>query len=281
MKRTSPMTRNLVIGASLLALSIGYCTINNKEEEHSSPSSQPSSLEKITFESVKQIIDKKSPDEQGVVQSYLDQLFRDRAKHGSGIDGWKSFAAFVYDPHFEKMFAEYSRNGFTPENSNDAYLGHKKASLLMSTPCMKPGEKGTVYVSRKLFEFAYNQDEILSSFDNESYHAGLCHTEMIHLALPSYPKDPELMNIVDEMFSFDLQFRGIELGKRKVSQKFVEWSLPGARILFRELERVADESSIRSPDAKKAYNFMLQQKTLPYFVDQRDIPNKKPYRLDH
>ena len=240
------------------------------------------SLESITFEEARKTVLEKAPNEEEVVQTYLNQLFNDKEKHDLGIDGWDSFKDFVYDQELNKIQEEFNKRGLECKATNEKYQDTSKGFLMIATPYFgKNGEKIDAYVSRKTFEHCESQDELLSALDNEAYHAGWQETGNVHLN-PGIPeiKDYNLGWIMHELFSFDLQFKGIYYGHRKVRNQFIKGSYGGARVLFQELEKVCEEGSERSSDAKRIFNCLLAQPTAQFFVPKAERASKRPYRLD-
>ncbi|MBW2969387.1 hypothetical protein KY314_04735 [Candidatus Woesearchaeota archaeon] len=251
---------------------------NGRNEPVSPTKSSETSLEEITFEVAKRAVIEQRPEEELIVQAYLNSILINRSKYDLGIDGWGAFQKLIYDPGLKKMWSEYERRDIKPEWSNKKYQDPKKGFLMMATPAFNQGKKCDVYISRKCLEFIACQDELLSGLDNEAFHAGVYCDHKMHLQVPT-PKDSELWLIMCELMSFDLQFKGILYGHRKVRNEFIAKSYDGARVLFRNMEQIANENSARSKDAKKIYNCLLKQPTFPFFVPKEERANKKPYNL--
>jgi len=125
------------------------------------------------------------------------------------------------------------------------------------------------------------QDELLSALDNEAYHAGWQETGKSHLN-PGITEvtDNQLGWILHELFSADLQFKGIYFGHRKVRNEYIVGAYGSARVLFRELEKVCEERSQRSNNAKRIFNCLLAQPTFQFFVRKSERASKRPYRLN-
>ena len=271
--------------AACLGVGVLYEQFRTPTHDTSNPAinvasrSEPNSLEKITFEEAKKAVVERSSNEEQIVQAYFDQLLRERDKHDLGIDGWDSFRRFIYDPNLEKMYAEYEKRGLKPRPSNKAYQ-KPGGNVIASVPRFKIGSPCGVYISRHALKFAKNQDELLSILDNEAFHAGLYHKGKSHMSLGIRKlSDTELSAILDEILSFDLQFGAIALGLRRVSNEFIYSSYKGARVLFKELEKIAEERTPRSYNAKVIYNSLLQRPTFQFFVTKNERKSKRPYKL--
>lgn len=217
----------------------------------------------ISFEQAKNTADLR--------QSYLNQLFK--KKDSVGVEGWDSFASFVYDPNFSELTKLQIRKGGNNASRINEYSPENGLIRLISTPYF--GERNvplSSYFDKAAFKFCQTEDELLSCLDNESFHAHIFHTGKAHISteLPDKDSSPQLIfDLMSELYSFEKQFFFIELGKRKVRREFIEMFLLPANKLYQKLLIIAEQNDREGAFAKFIKQALESRPTIQYFTGEK------------
>ncbi len=205
-------------------------------------------------------------------QEYLDQLFK--RKDRVGVEGWESFAGFVYvnDPaEYDRMMKEKgSVDERIPEYSPSSSKGLIR---FIGTPFLGQREVPlTSYFFNDVFNYCLTEDELLSCLDNESFHAFMFHKGKAHIKTDLPDKNPPsqlVFDLMSELYSFEKQFFNIESGKRKVRKEFVELFFPVAKVLYQRLLEIASQEDRDGAFARAIQQVLESRPTLPYFTGEK------------
>ncbi len=235
-------------------------------------------VKQVTFAQAKQAALRDTPTDRAVVQRYLNHILDNREHYGKGVFGWDSFGEFIYDPTGKKLADAWKERGIIPKDSSQKYVQRSKGWVFATTHSFNDRQPAKVYIDQ-LIKRAQTEDQVLSTLDNEAYHADFYFKREVHLKPTIVPTDPKVISLYHELVSFDLQYRQILNGKRKVGPEFLRGVIPGARRLFKQLEGIAEEESERAREARAIYNMLLPQPTFQLFVPQAERASKRPYSL--
>ncbi len=199
-------------------------------------------------------------------QQYLDQIFEGIDKYG--VEGWTSFAGFVYDSDYELVSDEFGkRTGKREWRGIEGYSTLEDSPLMVTPRFGMSYVKLSVFVSKYAFEFASSQDELLSLLDNEAFTAYFTHTQRVRFStdFPEGLPNPSSLDLILEVYSFEQQFFYIENGRRDVSVDFVYNMMRPAQFLYWKVEELAALGTIDAPFAQAALNALEKQPTNYYF----------------
>jgi hypothetical protein len=235
-------------------------------------------VKQVTFEEAKRAALQDTPTDRTIVQMYLDHILANREQYGKGVFGWDAFGELIYDPNGEKLDAAWRARNLIPKDSSQKYVHRSTGLVFATTPSFNDRQPAKVYIE-KLIKKAQNEDQVLSTLDNEAYHADFFYNREVHLQPRIIPTNPKVISLFHELLSFDLQYRQILNGKRDVGPQFTQAMSVGARRLFKELESIAEEESEQAREARAIYNMLLPQPTFQFFVAKADRASKRPYPL--
>lgn len=251
-----------IVGASLIGA--GALVYNNWPSIFTRPSSGIEQKVDVSFEQARNNLSSR--------QEYIDQLFK--RKDRVGVEGWESFAGFVYvtnPAEYDRMMKE---KGAVDERIPEYSPSSSKGLIrFIGTPFLGQREVPlTSYFFNDVFNYCLTEDELLSCLDNESFHAFMFHKGKAHIKTDLPDKNPPnqlVFDLMSELYSFEKQFFFIEARKRRVRKEFVELILPPAKVLYDKLIELTRQEDRDGAFARAIKRALESRPTLPYFTGEK------------